>query len=132
MWPNLQFPADLVTFTEEILNEKLLFCAGFGRFIHIYIYISVQLGMMKFAIQACLSINQTIQILVLLHSLYGMIHHSLVLEKPPRKRRRTATFVPLLWCCINHLVRYYIRFKKPIVKIYFQHWINFMHPKQWD
>ena len=27
MWPNLQFPADLVTFTEEILNEKLHFCA---------------------------------------------------------------------------------------------------------
>ena len=25
MWPNLQFPADLVTFTEEILNEKLHF-----------------------------------------------------------------------------------------------------------
>ena len=27
MWPILQFPADLVTFTEEILNEKLIFCA---------------------------------------------------------------------------------------------------------
>ena len=25
MWPNLKFPADLVTFTEEILNGKLLF-----------------------------------------------------------------------------------------------------------
>ena len=25
MWPNLQFPADLVTFTEEIFNEKLHF-----------------------------------------------------------------------------------------------------------
>ena len=25
MWPNLQFPADLVTFTEEILNGKLHF-----------------------------------------------------------------------------------------------------------
>ena len=25
MWPNLQFSADLVTFTEEILNEKLHF-----------------------------------------------------------------------------------------------------------
>ena len=25
MWPNLQIPADLVTFTEEILNGKLLF-----------------------------------------------------------------------------------------------------------
>ena len=25
MWPNLQFSADLVTFTEEILNEKLQF-----------------------------------------------------------------------------------------------------------
>ena len=25
MWPNSQFPADLVTFTEEILNEKLHF-----------------------------------------------------------------------------------------------------------
>ena len=25
MWPNPQFPADLVTFAEEILNEKLHF-----------------------------------------------------------------------------------------------------------
>ena len=25
MWPNPQFPADLVTFTEEILNRKLHF-----------------------------------------------------------------------------------------------------------
>ena len=25
MWPNLQFPADLVTFNEEILNEKFNF-----------------------------------------------------------------------------------------------------------
>ena len=25
MWPNLQSPADLVTFTEEILNGKLRF-----------------------------------------------------------------------------------------------------------
>ena len=25
MWPNPQFPADLVTFTEEILNVKLNF-----------------------------------------------------------------------------------------------------------
>ena len=27
MWPNLQENADLVTFTEEILNEKSIFCA---------------------------------------------------------------------------------------------------------
>ena len=27
MWPNPLFPADLVTFTEEILNGKLHFCA---------------------------------------------------------------------------------------------------------
>ena len=25
MWPNSQFPADLVTFTDEILNGKLQF-----------------------------------------------------------------------------------------------------------
>ena len=25
MWPNPQFPADLITFTEEILNAKLRF-----------------------------------------------------------------------------------------------------------
>ena len=28
MWPNPQFPANLVTFNEEILNRKLHFCAG--------------------------------------------------------------------------------------------------------
>ena len=27
MWPNPQFPADLVTFTEEIFDRKLFFCA---------------------------------------------------------------------------------------------------------
>ena len=27
MWPNPQFPADLITFTKEILNGKLHFCA---------------------------------------------------------------------------------------------------------
>ena len=30
MWPNPQETADLVTFTEEILNGKLHFSAGFG------------------------------------------------------------------------------------------------------
>ena len=28
MWPNPQFPADLVTFTEEILNGKLHFLSN--------------------------------------------------------------------------------------------------------
>ena len=28
MWPNSQFPADLVTFTEEILNGKLHFLSS--------------------------------------------------------------------------------------------------------
>ena len=28
MWPNPQFPADLVTFTEEILHGKLYFLSG--------------------------------------------------------------------------------------------------------
>ena len=27
MWPNPQFPADLVTFTGEILNGNFIFCA---------------------------------------------------------------------------------------------------------
>ena len=27
MWPNPQFPSDLVTFIEEILNGKVFFCA---------------------------------------------------------------------------------------------------------
>ena len=32
MWLNLQFPADLVTFTEEILNKKLqFFCSVIFR-----------------------------------------------------------------------------------------------------
>ena len=32
MWPNPQFPADLVTFTEEIFNGKLHFlCSKFWR-----------------------------------------------------------------------------------------------------
>ena len=31
MWPNQQFPADLVTLTEEILNGKLHFLCGAGK-----------------------------------------------------------------------------------------------------
>ena len=31
MWPNPQFPVDLVTFTEEILNGKLHFFAMIGE-----------------------------------------------------------------------------------------------------
>ena len=32
MWPNSQFPTDLVTFTEEIFNEKLhLTCIGMSK-----------------------------------------------------------------------------------------------------
>ena len=40
MWPNLQFPAGLVTSTKEILNGNLIFCAAvkrnsaFGHFLH--------------------------------------------------------------------------------------------------
>ena len=34
MWPNPQFPADLVTFTEEILNRKFQFlCSDFLEFL---------------------------------------------------------------------------------------------------
>ena len=29
MWPNPQFPADLATFTEEILNQKVHFLYSF-------------------------------------------------------------------------------------------------------
>ena len=35
MWPNSQFPADLVTFTEEILNEKLHFLNGEAWFVNV-------------------------------------------------------------------------------------------------
>ena len=34
MWPNPQGTADLVTFTEEILNEKLHFCAVLPNIFH--------------------------------------------------------------------------------------------------
>ena len=32
MWPNPQEAADLVTLTEEILNENFIFCAAKGTF----------------------------------------------------------------------------------------------------
>ena len=36
MWPTLQFPADLVTFNEEILNEKLyFFCSDLNLYLQI-------------------------------------------------------------------------------------------------
>ena len=44
MWPNPQFPADLVTFTEEILNEKLYFlCSGISKEYFINIIKSVKI-----------------------------------------------------------------------------------------
>ena len=38
MWPNLQLSADLVTFTEEILNEKLHFLySAIQKFLTIFV-----------------------------------------------------------------------------------------------
>ena len=33
MWPNPQFPVDLVTFTEGIFNEKIHFVRSVGKFL---------------------------------------------------------------------------------------------------
>ena len=42
MWPNPQFPADIVIFTEEILNEKFHFlCSGGKRHYLFYIKFSL-------------------------------------------------------------------------------------------
>ena len=39
MWPNPQFPADLATFTEEILSGKLQFlCSGYSPVQILYQY----------------------------------------------------------------------------------------------
>ena len=38
MWPNPQFPADLITFTEEILNEKLHFLYSESKAIYMIIF----------------------------------------------------------------------------------------------
>ena len=40
MWPNPQFPEDLVTFTEEILNDKLYFLCNVYQKQHIHKWIS--------------------------------------------------------------------------------------------
>ena len=44
MWQNPQFPTDLVTFTEEILNGKLHFYAVTGDCYHDWIFISFDYG----------------------------------------------------------------------------------------
>ena len=42
MRPNLHFPADLVTFTEEILNEKLHFlCSAVKVFLKFVSYLQI-------------------------------------------------------------------------------------------
>ena len=47
MWSNAQFPADLVTFTEEILNGKLHFLCS--AYIHIAIaWFSVEILLVEF------------------------------------------------------------------------------------
>ena len=44
MWPNSQFPADLVTFTEEIPNGKLPFlCSGLNKRMYYFPDISMSL-----------------------------------------------------------------------------------------
>ena len=40
MWPNPQFPEDLVTFTEEILDDKLYFLCNVYQKLHIHKSIS--------------------------------------------------------------------------------------------
>ena len=37
MLPNPQFSADLVTFSEEILNGKLYFLCSVGEFVRVYL-----------------------------------------------------------------------------------------------
>ena len=48
MWPNPQFPADLLTFTKEILNGKLHFLCSDAAFVYLkvvgLIYFSVVLS----------------------------------------------------------------------------------------
>ena len=41
MWPNPQFPADLVTFTQEIPNGKLYFLCSFSWFVVVFILCDV-------------------------------------------------------------------------------------------
>ena len=38
MWPNPQFPADFVTFTEEIFNGKLFCVKCYIRFVVFYLF----------------------------------------------------------------------------------------------
>ena len=47
MWPNPQFPADLVSFTEEILNGKLQFLCDELWILKLYIFIAVRNGYPK-------------------------------------------------------------------------------------
>ena len=47
MWQNPQFPADLVTFTEEILNGKLPFYAVTVDCYHDWIFVSFDYGYYK-------------------------------------------------------------------------------------
>ena len=44
MWPNPQFPADLVTFTEEILKGKLIFLCSDVWYLHISTTDSFMIG----------------------------------------------------------------------------------------
>ena len=65
MWPNSRETAYLVTFTEKVLNEKLLFCAGMGitcKCIHIYIYTYLYIYYIIYNIYIYMSIKYIIYI----------------------------------------------------------------------
>ena len=89
MWPNSQFPADLVTFTEKILNGKLHFLCSARWYIH-------------------LSLNIISTYLVLVHLFkdhWGLVHELLVcLLKIERYLFRDKSSCILIYFVLSTLV----------------------------
>ena len=95
IWPNPQFPADLVTFTKEILNEKLRFFA--------VLYLILYLILMWYRFYLC----QLVQVQVLLKQILGSINdfHEIPLMQ-------LITYINVLCINVRNIYKVYQKFVK--------------------
>ena len=72
MWPSPQFPADLVTFTEETLNGKLHFLCS-ASFANYVVMGSRTSDIVPLLSKGCLDIQATLECRFTLNGVRGMI-----------------------------------------------------------
>ena len=119
MWPNPQFPADLVTFPEEILNGKLHFlCCAIWDHLHNLKNVKSIHGVVLHLVKLRSSISSVLHkvTLLLLHLLRYLLHLLDWINGPKTRKRSQISkryksfriylqqvFSFELICCRNHV-----------------------------